>query len=397
MDNLFEEEKEDIDSSGIREDNIVSDKPRAIMFSSNSSHPRYHRRASLLLEAGYDVTVYTLKRDLYTQNTFPNSVKVIILDIISHGRYILRFLRLFLIIRKIRKHEKLQFNRPKLIYTFGLDMAWLGCFFKNNSASLVYEVGDLSNPNPKKSIFSRIFVQFEKMILKKIDLLAVTSPSFLTHYYELIEPNIRSKSIVIENKMLPETAKRFKRPQRETFKEPIRIGFIGLLRYEESITALIDAVSRRENRYELHIYGDGFLKEIIQKRAEDIKNVYYHGPFNNPDDLESIYSSIDISYVVYDNSCLNVRLALPNKLYESLFFRVPLIVADRTLLSERVKDLKAGYIVEPQEKGFMERFLDELDIKSISETAHAIANIREEFSVEDRKYLIKTLLNDKIG
>jgi len=75
-------------------------------------------------------------------------------------------------------------------------------------------------------------------------------------------------------------------------------------------------------------------------------NVFYHGPFKNPDELLSIYSSIDICYVVYDSTDGNVKLAIPNKLYECLFFLTPMIVAKGTYLAERVKELQIGFEVD---------------------------------------------------
>ena len=52
----------------------------------------------------------------------------------------------------------------------------------------------------------------------------------------------------------------------------------------------------------------------------------------NPDDLERIYGSIDLNYVVYGGdpkSEIGVRLAIPNKLYESIFFQVPLVCREK--------------------------------------------------------------------
>ena len=49
-------------------------------------------------------------------------------------------------------------------------------------------------------------------------------------------------------------------------------------------------------------------------------NVKLHGKFKNPSDLSVIYNKIDLNVICYDTTSINVRIAEPNKLYESIFF-----------------------------------------------------------------------------
>lgn len=53
----------------------------------------------------------------------------------------------------------------------------------------------------------------------------------------------------------------------------------------------------------------------------------------------------DCIYSVYDADNPNVRIALPNKLYESIFCELPIIVAKNTYLSELVEKYKVGLSV----------------------------------------------------
>ena len=68
----------------------------------------------------------------------------------------------------------------------------------------------------------------------------------------------------------------------------------------------------------------------------DNPNVEYQGPFSNPDELEKVYKSIDVNFMVCDTQIQNVRVALPNKLYESIFFTTPILAAEGTQFGEEV-------------------------------------------------------------
>ena len=49
---------------------------------------------------------------------------------------------------------------------------------------------------------------------------------------------------------------------------------------------------------------------------------------------------MDLIWSVYDTSLQNVRIAMPNKFYEAILSRIPIVVAENTYLANRV--YKAG-------------------------------------------------------
>jgi succinoglycan biosynthesis protein ExoL len=120
----------------------------------------------------------------------------------------------------------------------------------------------------------------------------------------------------------------------------VKIGLIGLLRYEKPIRWLINFVNNHSSDYELHCFGDGPFKSIVEESSN--KNIYYHGSYKAHEQLEMIYKSIDLNFVVYDNNSKNVQLAIPNKLYESIYFCKPILVAKDTCLEKEVLNLKVG-------------------------------------------------------
>ena len=67
-------------------------------------------------------------------------------------------------------------------------------------------------------------------------------------------------------------------------------------------------------------------------------------------------------YSVYDADMSNVRVALPNKLYESVYCRLPIIVAKNTYLEKVVNDWGVGIGV---------------DHNSVEELRNAIIELKE--------------------
>jgi glycosyltransferase involved in cell wall biosynthesis len=74
-----------------------------------------------------------------------------------------------------------------------------------------------------------------------------------------------------------------------------------------------------------------------------------HGAFRSPEDLCEIYGKIDVNFIVYDANDDNVKIALPNKLYESIAFGKPIICAKGVALAEIVESKRIGVACEIDE------------------------------------------------
>lgn len=95
-------------------------------------------------------------------------------------------------------------------------------------------------------------------------------------------------------------------------------------------------MSERED-LELHIFGDGDVSAF-----EGVPNCYFHGAFKNPEALPDIYNFIHLNIIFYDVDNGNVKLALPNKLYESIAFLRPIVCAKGCALSDEVERMSIG-------------------------------------------------------
>lgn len=364
---------------------------RAVFVSTAFSQPRHQRRARMLLDAGMNVRVYAFGRGLYSSNTHASGVELVDFGSLESGRYVRRLptlLRTAMLIRSMEAKEKFT---PAFQYVFGLDSALIASLAFDRTVPLVYEVGDIRNQDPRASIISRAIYALERRIVNTATVIVVTTSAFIEQYFSHMAPGVTKKSLVIKNRLPSAFVDMADRTPGRPLARPIRIGFVGLFRYAKSLLPLVDAVSDRVGAYELHLFGDGPLRDALQTRARNAQNVFYHGPFKNPDDLKDIYDFIDINYVVYDNSELNVRLAIPNKLYESIYFGKPMVVAAKTQLAEWVRKLDIGFVVDPGQKGFAGEFLDGLCFTRLRKCASNALTLPTSYAIQDDEQTLAEL------
>lgn len=133
---------------------------------------------------------------------------------------------------------------------------------------------------------------------------------------------------------------------KKTYKsdEPIRISFIGLVRYFEENQKLLLAF-KNDKRFILQYYGKN--SEVLQKfcNNEGILNVDFYGQFN-PEDTIDFYNKTDIINNVYGNENVAEKTALSNKLYYAANNNFPILVSTNTVMEEAASGLGLGFSID---------------------------------------------------
>jgi len=314
---------------------------KIIMICPASSQPRYHKRATSLNKY-FNLKVYAFKRKVYEGNKFDNNLEYVDLGYIEDGKYLARVSKIISTAWKIRKEE----SSDAYFYALSLD-----CLIIAKLAGLkkgFLEIGDLRIADTN----SMLMKMLDSYLIRLVSGVVLTSKYFFTNYYQRLGVD-EEKFFVIENRLPAETKRIVKQPMLD--KKRMKIGLIGLLRYEKPIKALIALVQKYPDKFVLECYGDGRYKYLLtEAKSESIR---YHGEFIYPDDLAKIYSNVDLSYTVYDTGSKNVCLALPNKLYESAFFGVPILCSSNTALASEVNKLGIGIDVDVNDEYEFEQAL----------------------------------------
>jgi len=249
--------------------------------------------------------------------------------------------------------NKLKKINPDIIHCGNLDMLFFAVIYKRISkrkVKIVYEIGDLNKRTYNNSIrldkvvVRKILIYLEKEMCKYVDRLVISTPYFWDQYYK----NFVKRENVFLFPNMPEKAI-FDRVK-ESNSKILTIGFIGRIRYYNQIKMLletVDEINKRNNKltYSVLIAGVGPESDKLLNDLKKFNFIDYYGAYNYDKEIAEIYSKVDIVYSVYDSSNLNVRVAIPNRLYEAIVSERPIIVAKDTKLAEFVIENKIGFAV----------------------------------------------------
>lgn len=123
--------------------------------------------------------------------------------------------------------------------------------------------------------------------------------------------------------------------------EPIRIGFIGYIRYYERNKKMLD-VFKNDSRFELHYYGkNAHILEGYAKK-NNIENAVFHDSFP-VSDTGKYLSKVDMINNLYGNDTINVRKAISIKFFHALYARIPILVNTNTYIGEEAVNIGYGF------------------------------------------------------
>ncbi|RST59498.1 glycosyltransferase [Siminovitchia terrae] len=138
----------------------------------------------------------------------------------------------------------------------------------------------------------------------------------------------------------------------------LTLCYIGTLGETRFLKEMIEAVSRRPNDLKLIVGGYGKLEDYIKDKSLKYENIQFIGKVNYLDTFD-FYSSSDIMVAVYDPRIKNHKYSAPNKFYESILLKKPIIVGKDTGIDELVREHDIGFIIDYDYKEFINT-LDEI-------------------------------------
>ena len=165
-----------------------------------------------------------------------------------------------------------------------------------------------------------------------------------------------SDYIQVHSLNMPVLRKLTPRTEFRTKDEPIRIGFVGYVRFFEINTKLLD-IFKNDSRFELHYYGSHaeYLQEYARKNG--INNARFHGSFPIQD--TNLYlEKIDVINNLYGNQTKSLDYALSIKLYNGVWCRLPILVCPGTYMEKVANEYKIGYTVNTYDSGLRDRVFE---------------------------------------
>ena len=169
---------------------------------------------------------------------------------------------------------------------------------------------------------------------------------------------------------------------------PMKIGFVGGIQFVEQNQMLLRQFANDPD-YILKYAGKPHLGCDLQPFCEEnqIRNAEFLPAFTN-DEKPGIYRDIQLINSVYGANNNVVRLLLPNRLYDCVLFKKPILVSKGTYLEQVISKYHLGIAVDPAAEDVpqaVNRYLDEFDHRTFDEGCRAFLKVvAEEKAAYDR-------------
>lgn len=316
-----------------------------IVVTSSFGSARIKKRILKLRKEARIIKLYTFQRDNEMME-----IKNDVLDIVDEHYCVGEikdgkiFTRIWYYLKLI-KVLGLPLNKKRNYYIFGSDLTFIILFIKGR---IILEVADLRVIDTK-SLFKSFLKLLDRIALSKVSKLILTSEHHYSSYYKKYISN--DKVMILRNKLPKTSLLTSLSVNPVVIDNKINIGLFGVLRFERIIDMLILLVKENQQKYNLIIYGKPsgkYNSDHLSSLDAQNNNIFWKGMYNHPEDLSKIYSEIDINFVVYDIAYQNVRIAIPNKLYESVFFKRPILCSTQTAFGQEINKLKIGKTIRTE-------------------------------------------------
>lgn len=145
----------------------------------------------------------------------------------------------------------------------------------------------------------------------------------------------------------------------------IRIAFWGFIRHEKINKEIIRKIAA-DSRYELHYYGrEQQVAMNLKAYATEMnaENVFFHGEYTPEQRYEFVRQTDIIHNIYYD---ANTLLAMGNKYYDGLIFRIPQICMQGSFMGEMAEKNEVGLQCDPFDSRFCDviyEYYTKIDIK----------------------------------
>lgn len=345
----------------------VKQKRIAVFFAPDISDVSTVKRAEAFIAHGYQLLVFGFRRDNYNRDFVP-SWPYTPLGRTQDRRYGRRIAALLAAIpRVVVEHRALR--KAAFYYARNIDQLLLALVARvigRRPARVVYEVLDVQPAFVGTGWRARLLRRIERFALHRVDLLVVSSPGFLRHYFRPLQ-GYRKPWFLLENK-LPANFSAITGAIRGSGGRRARehayrwvIGYCGLIRGQETLDLILRLAERLQGLVLFKFRGifTTVDRQAFVEAIAGLDNVVYEGDYVNPRDLEDIYSDLDFAWAIdLEHQAHNSRWLLPCRFYEAGYFGVPCLTVDGFEVGRMVSERQIGWnFSEPYEEELVRFFL----------------------------------------
>ena len=363
-------------------------KMKVVFILNNITITRCLKRVCEFKDHGYEVDVYGFKKENEEEYACPKGFTLSVLGTFSQEQSY--FDRLKVYYRSLRPLFEKYKKQDVVFYYFFFNIAFaarLQC-----RRRFIYEESDMPYLSVGNQMIRKWLSRIDKRIIQKSLLTVMTSDGFIDYHFGSERPK---NIVVVPNRVNPGLMNLPYTMKLQHDWNHISIAFVGGFRYL-SVLNFAEVIGEIFPQHEFHVFGNIISNgERLHALCEKYSNIHFHGKFKNPDDLPRIYGSIDLVLASYDATSINAQYAEPNKMYEAIFFRVPIIVSKGTFLSRKVESLGIGYTINGLNKDDIREFLTSLTKESYENKIKGLNAIPREEAINENPTMFK-YLNEKL-
>lgn len=322
---------------------------KLVFFAQDVSDTSTVKRAEAFLAEGFDLVLFSFRRDRYHRDFLP-PWPVVVLGRTADGRYLRRALALLRGAVTVAKKGS-TLRAAKLLYARNIDqliLALLARTLFRLSVPIVYEVLDIQPAFVRRGLSNALLRALERFGLHRIQLLVVSSPAFVEHYYRARQ-GYTGPWRLLENKLPPSVLSMPRIPATVRKKRggyTWIVGYFGLIRGDTTFEMMERVAARLRDRVQFQIRG--VLTTVDRSRFDEMlsrnSNMVYLGEYVSPRDLAALYGTVDFAWAIdLENAAHNSRWLLPCRFYEAGFYGVPCL---------GVRDFEIGRLIDRLDAGW---------------------------------------------
>lgn len=327
------------------------------------------KESIVLKKNGYGIDIYALHEEGFKEYEKIEEINVYRIKLKSGMLPKNNFFRVFKFIefsiKVISVSKKYKFLHIHSIHV--LPLAVLIKKYFNKKIKIVYDCHEYETETHGLNGIKKQFLKYiERTMIDSVSFTITVTRSIMDEYKKLYNLN---NIVTIHN--VPFYSEKVKS---DIFREIFKINsnnkiylYQGMLSSGRGIEKYIEIFKQLKN-YDccLILMGYGPLENFIKQEADKHENIFFHKAVPMAE-IPKYTSSVDFGLNITDRTCLSRYYALPNKLFEYMMSRVPVIVSN---------DLERGRFVSSNGIGFV---VEDTTIESIKSTIIDSLNIEKSY------------------